>query len=371
MKKILIALAAVAALAACSKSEVAYEQPGEIGIAPFAQNRTKAMVSGTEFPNEQFNVWAYYKQIDVNSSITEWQNSGLEQTTYINERPFAQRGETKLWGGVTSYFWPKLGSLMFVGYYPTTMAEKVDYNFSDSENKMTVTGYSPTTDKYGETGFVATDAKECEEDFMYFNMTANSCSSTTEGPENSVKGGYHVDVVFKHALSWLTVYVDRDDVNTPDNAKIRVTNISFTNITTTGDGVVDNSNPDATIKWSPNKGTADADGNFPNVTDVNILGANEKYLGEGEEPYTCLQPIVIPQEMEGDLVITYQIISEDDSYFEETKTISLAELHAIAGGDATFEAAKKYTYNILIGTSEILIDPNVAEWAETSSEFKY
>ena len=42
MKKIFISLLAVAALAACTKSEVAYEAPAEIGFAPFTGNITKA-----------------------------------------------------------------------------------------------------------------------------------------------------------------------------------------------------------------------------------------------------------------------------------------------------------------------------------------
>ena len=40
MKKIIISMMAVAALAACTKSEVQYEPAGEIGFAPVASNIT-------------------------------------------------------------------------------------------------------------------------------------------------------------------------------------------------------------------------------------------------------------------------------------------------------------------------------------------
>lgn len=63
MKKIFFALAAVAALASCSKVEATYEQDVEINFNPVTANRTKAMVTGTTFPEENFNVWGYYKQI--------------------------------------------------------------------------------------------------------------------------------------------------------------------------------------------------------------------------------------------------------------------------------------------------------------------
>lgn len=361
MKKILVALAAAAALASCAKSEVEFtSEQQEIAITPVTENRTKAMVTGTEFPNEQFNVWAFYKQIGAGTSIEKWQASPADQTKYIDEKPFAQKGDSKLWGGVKSYFWPKLGSLMFVGYYPTSMDEKVSYTFTADVNMMNVEGYSPTTDKYASDGFVTANTT-CTEDFMYFKMTANSCDANTTGPLNSVTEGKHIDVLFKHALSWLVVTLDRDDANTPDDAKIVVTNVSFTNVTTTGDAVIDNGDADAEIAWTPKKGTDNA-----NVTDISILGTTDgtKELKKGEDPYTCLQPILIPQTMEGNLVITYRIISEDDSYFEETKTIPVSDLHGTnAEGEVdNFLPAKRYIYNILIGTSEILIDPYVQAW---------
>ena len=51
MKKIFFALAAVAALASCSKVDATYDDvQNEISLAPVAQNITKAMVSTTAFP---------------------------------------------------------------------------------------------------------------------------------------------------------------------------------------------------------------------------------------------------------------------------------------------------------------------------------
>ena len=62
MKKIFLALAAVAALAACTKSEAEYEPTGEISFVPVTKNITKTMITGNLFPTtESFNVWAWYK----------------------------------------------------------------------------------------------------------------------------------------------------------------------------------------------------------------------------------------------------------------------------------------------------------------------
>lgn len=351
MKKILIALAAVAALAACSKSEIQYEQENTpIAISPVAANRTKAMVTGTEFPAEEFMVWAYYKQIGAGTTIEGWQAAtNLDQQLYIEEKPFEPSGTAGLWAGVTPYYWPKLGSLLFVGYYPATeeMAEKVKYEFSSDVNKMTVEGFTPGD--YQATGFVNTTGANHVEDFMYFNMTPASCDGKTVGTQNSVTSGYQIDVHFRHALSWISVVLAKD-ANTPDEATITVKSVTFTDVKTTGTGVVDNS-PVAPatneIAWDTT-GSADVD--------VNVW-TGDKELGAAETLEK--QPVIIPQVMEGNLVVTYVISSEDGSSFEETKTVALKDINS---ENPNWEPGQKYTYTITIGTSEILIDPAIVDW---------
>ena len=360
MKKILIALAAVAVFAACSKSEVAYEQENTpIAISPVAANRTKAMVSGTEFPAEDFMVWAYYKQLDAGKSIADWQAAtAFAQQTYIVEKPFEPSGTEGLWAGKIPYYWPKLGSLLFVGYYPATkaMADKVSYEFTSSVNKMTVAGFTPGD--YQTTGFVNnTTGANHVEDFMYFNMTPTSYNSTTQSTVGVV--GNNVDVVFRHALSWINVVLVKD-INTPADAEITVHSVKFTSVLPQGDAVVDNTPGAATdeIVWA-------AEGDAVNVevcpnddaattfveSDV-VLTTTDNLLNK--------QPLFIPQTMAGNLVVKYTIASTDGSKFTETKSINLNGL----AGNGVWQPGKKYTYTIIIGTSEILIDPTVDEWVE-------
>ena len=44
MKKLVFAALTIAAMAACTKSNVQYEQPGEIAFQPVAQKATKATI---------------------------------------------------------------------------------------------------------------------------------------------------------------------------------------------------------------------------------------------------------------------------------------------------------------------------------------
>ena len=358
MKKIFLVLAAVAALAACSKVEATYEQDIEINFAPFAANRTKAMVSGTTFPDEQFNVWGYYKQIAQGKTIAEWMASSLEQQEYIVEKPFTKKS-SGLWGGVTSYFWPKVGSLMFAGYYPTNPpAAEVEYTFDAGVSKMTVTDY--VAGNYQTTGYVDIHTTTSHvEDFMYFNMTPTSYNSTTMSTVGVA--GNNVDVLFRHALSWLNVVLVKDS-NTPDDAEITVHSVKFTSVLPQGDAVVDNT-PGATtneIVWTaegtevnvevcPNDDTA-----TPFVESDVVLSTTANLLNK--------QPLFIPQTMAGSLVVKYTVASADGSKFTETKSMSLSGL----AGTGTWNPGKKYTYTITIGTSEILIDPSVDDWDEVA-----
>ncbi len=115
MKKIFFALAAVAALASCSKVEAEYEQTGEIALAPIPKNITKSMIAGDgkgkemAFPtSEEFNVWAWYKPLDAGTSIEKWMKDAAKQQQYIKESTFKKKTDSESWGGKSSpYFWPK------------------------------------------------------------------------------------------------------------------------------------------------------------------------------------------------------------------------------------------------------------------------
>ena len=363
MKKLLIAVLAIAGLASCTNTVEFEPVQKQIGLSPITQNRTRAMVGDTDFPTkENFMVWAWYKQLPAGTTITEWQADGTAQQTYINQKEFTDQKEgltTGLWAGVTPYYWPKLGSLLFAGYYPASV-KNVSYMFDKDNNKMTINEYTPGN--YTTTGFV-TDAATHTEDLMYFKMTAASCNSGTLGSEvdgvndgNSVTDEPNVDVVFQHALAWIKVTL-AEAAGTPDGATITVSSVKFTDVNTTGTGTVADSNKDGEVEnivWAPTAATAN----------IEVLDA-AKVLGT--KVTVEKQPIVIPQAMTGNLVITYTIKSTDGSVFEEVKTIALNTLKDNAATPTTinkWEAGKCYTYAIVIGTSEILIDPTVTDWAE-------
>lgn len=330
MKKIFLALAAVAALAACSKSEVEYEPTGEIGIIPVTENITKAMVQGTAFPAENFSLWAYYKQLEPSTTIAAWQADASAQQTYIDNKEFTSTGKPEgKWGGVVPYYWPKVGSLMFVGYYPSSA--DVSNVFDGTTNVMTISNYTP--------GMVDATVTTHTEDLMYFNMTAASYA------------GNDVSVTFRHALSWITVILVKE-ANTPDAATIKVNSVKFTDVMPTGTGTVNNSAADNEINWVTS-GTA---------AEVVVTEADGHTLVKGNTTPLVKEPLFIPQLMAGNLVVNYTISSTDGSAFTENKVLALNTLKSGETLLSQWEPAKHYTYTITIGTEEILVDPVVAGW---------
>ena len=330
MKKIFLALAAVAALAACSKSDIEYEQTGEIGFYPVTKNMTKSMMTGTTFQtSEEFNLWAYYKPVSA-TDLQTWLAAEGDVQEYLEEKTFkyyADKDNGKWAGKDNPYFWPKNGSLAFVGYYPATIASKVTYDFEE----QTMTFSTIPQSRVQNTGY--------SEDIMYFNMT----------PSYS---GNAVQAEFKHALSWISLVLKKD-ANTSVDAKITVEKVEFTQVKPSGNGIVAEQHD---IVWAAT-GTAATVDILEGTAVVLELNTNGEH-----EPY---EPLFIPQLMNGNLVITYTITSNDDSYFREVKTIALNTMKdAEENTLSSWEPAKHYTYTITIGTEEILVAPEVKPWVE-------
>lgn len=346
MKKILFALAAVAALASCAKSEVEYTRTGEITFAPVTKSITKSMMTSSAFQtSESFNVWAWHNQVAAGTDVATWNKE--TDNYYFEEAEFVLRNQSD-WGGKTPYYWPKVGSLLFAGYYPTTVKDKASYTFDANTNQMVFADY----------GQSVVDSEGYTEDLMYFNMTETSHNS---GP---------VPVVFKHALSWVTVNLSRttDNADSAEYPKITVTDVTFTNVNPKGTGTV--TGTDGKIAWTVNGTVADTK---VNQADVVLSSAQQKQT----------EPLFIPQSFTKDdastadtneameLKVTYKISSSATESFTETYTVALAGMSGKEGDqDVTvnaWEPAKHYIYNISIGIEEILITPTVENWTEVTA----
>lgn len=221
MKKIISIVLGVAALAACTKTSVSYEQPGEIALAPVTRaNMTKAAITGTTFPTtNDMGVYAFYNTLDAGTSKD---NFLANSAAYLNNVKFVNRTGTGNWGGDgTSYYWPKTGSLVFAAYSPSVAA----------------LSYAAGQDKFSKTDYVQSSDLASTVDLLWSPMTAKSHDKTTTA----------VPMVFYHAMSWVTVQAVA--ANSDSNNKFKVKSVKLNGIVNKGSFET----AGATIDWTPSE----------------------------------------------------------------------------------------------------------------------
>ena len=342
MKRVLTIIAAIALAAACSKTVPVYEQTGEILMSPVTENVTKLMMPSGEFLGESFNVWAWHNPSPALADAVATFQLGFvsddnKTTRYVNEKPFIEKDATKdLWGGKIPYYWPTTGSLIFAGYHGID-STKVKYTFNETDNKMVFSNVQQAT--------VAVNGYA--EDLMYFNMTSSSYN----------KSSNKVSLKFNHALSWITVTLAKR-VDPVIEAEIKIESVRFTNVYEKGTGTVEGENP---ISWEVSDSKNFSLPGLPMVLEYQTV--NDKLA---TKVYTLQEHLFIPQSIEGLLVVTYTVTSTDGSNFTEVYRINLKNL--AKGAHNSWDAGKHYTYNLSIGTDEILVTPEVDNWQPVGTD---
>lgn len=319
MKKIFLSILAVAAVAACTKSEVAYEPTDEIGFQVVTGKMTKAAVSGTEYPT------------DLNMYVFAMTADGDGSADYLNNAEFAKvstQGGKNLWGGwkdgaADPHYWPNVKTLHFAGI-----------SKSGNVNNTVVPTYAAAT---GITvgGYVSPNTNE-DNDLMWFPRTVDAYGKGTE----------YVPVVMKHACSWVTIKLAGDEWTA---GKYTITDIHIEGLTTKGTATLG-----AEAKWELSTDPADTGKEFTVFSGQEVLSTTA--TAEGFEN-TANNTIVLPNQVPGTLSITYQFESQAEETIEETVTGSLK-----FNGETKWAPGTHYTYTVTITASQILIAPEVDEW---------
>lgn len=325
---------AVAAIAACAKTEPVYTEGNtEIKIAPATALATKANVTaavdGTEYPTkENFDVFAYWANEPAGATFTagtpylinEGDNTGVE---------FTNKGN--YWGGTTTYYWPKNGSLRFAAYSPSS----VDM-----------------------THVLATDTYTAV-DYRQPHITADTWDfliAKTSPSYTAMTAAENVSVVFEHALSWITLKVKAKDAAAAQAFDVK--KVTINSVNTVG-----------TIN------AAMADG--IQVTEWTALGTPEGYVVWDGSQQVTMNAEVIENTPNGTLVIPQATTSVTIDYTQnalvnadgsvntpalENQTITV---DLVLDNDNTpWEPGKHYIYTLVFGLDEILINPSVVDWED-------
>ena len=346
MKKIFFSLVALAALAACSKSEVEYTDNMELSFAPVSKLSTKAAVADTDYP-DALNMFVFANAgLDGSDDNTTVDRTECSDPYLVNAEFANGTHETNVFGGVTPYYWPNVKSLWFAGVSKSgniNNGATPEVNFAT--NVISVEGYSPGTGSN----------TRGDNDLMYF---------VPVGPfSKAANGGISIPVDMKHACSWITVRVvgngisgKADDPATTDvdeSTTWKIKTLKITNLALSGDLTVTNG---TSVTWE--EAAATGEFSLKSATDPVKLTTTPTDL------LTTTNAIVIPQ-APAYLFVEYEYVSQPAQGSQaaivttESKSIELEY-----NGTDEWLPGYHYTYDLLLSAEEILLTPIADEWTE-------
>lgn len=178
---------------------------------------------------------------------------------------------------------------------------------------------------------------------MWFPTTATSYGKPTEDD-------FTVDVTMKHACAWVTIKIKGDAITGKTGTSWKILDLTFADLVQTGNVVLGEN-----ATWTTTTGTS-----FDAYTG-NGTALTTELVDYTQLSYKDL--VVIPQTTKT-LHIKYSYVSQKgggangaDIVIEEEKDIPLTYTN-----DEGWKAGVHYTYNLTIGTSEILIEPVLTDW---------
>lgn len=375
MKKFFyLAVAACAALAACSKNEVTPVDVDQQITFQAVVNKasTKALIDASTYATTNTFGSIAYKDSD--------------KSTYIAKSEVKFYDVNNYWSTATAYYWPINDALTFLSYSPFYFQESGsttnEVPFTSEYGKLTLSSYDVAA--HQDTDIMVADIKK--------GQKANSSASGSW-----VKG---VPTIFHHKLSQI-VAVKFKTIKTDGSSDIHdyanghtgasgleyaagdqqyfINEVSLKNVYFEGSYSYDGSAETASESWT-NGATAVADTKWfvepsgnPNTSGKLIggeLNAIHKNSDGSDNSNGYL--LVLPQSFNSDDAVLY-IKYTIRSYYKDGETVKysdeviessskLKEIHA----DSKWDMNKKITYTISLAKQRIYWDPSVTEWANES-----
>ncbi len=352
MKKLFLFSVAALAFCACSSDEVvsennaANQQPKEISFTPLNKVNTRAAssngaIEGTTFPTT----------LDMKVAAWEQGTTGRDffgatdfKYNYAGGNTGASHG---WWGGSPARYWPL--SPCYVNFLAITNA--------NDDNATSVTWGNSGTNTYASKVVVAMADNYAyntkQHDFMY---AIGNGQVTQSG--NALTFPDKVDMTFKHAQAYLVFQVKAANVA---SKAIKIKNIEIYGARFAGTATITHTNYNAqtgqatTLYWNP---TTQTDV-YKSILNNQTAKADEAASTALTESFVQMGKIIVVPNMSAadtykdngttKIKITYYLDSKEYSYEYEVD-------------NDTYEAGKKYVYNITFKLHEIFINPKVEDW---------
>ena len=358
MKKILLSIFAVAALFSCSKSDITYDdQPQEIGFAPYSKKSVKSAVTTTDYPNT-LNMYVFAQAgAPDETDLSKYTEVYFKNAEFNDESTNQANGIFS--GTAQPYYWPNVKELIFSGISKSgnvnaaTNGAIPSYAYftapagssAKSEWQITLNGYAP--------GIGTTTVGD--NDLMWFPTTNNYAKTDIIGTD---KPG-HVDVVMKHACSWITINIKGDATTGDANTSWKITDLTLKDVAQSAIVILGSE-----ASWS-NLATGAPLNVFKDDAGKALTYSDEaNFVGE-DYTYIDIKDLILVPQATKTLTLTYKYVSQKGAASDGSEDIVITEVKDIPlayQNDQGWKPGVHYIYNITIGTSEILIEPTVDEW---------
>lgn len=348
MKKLIVLLSAVAALAACSKNEVVPAVSGEnVEISYKVAPRTKADPQTFDTKNV-FASWAYYLP-----SKESWDNNATDAKIYIGKE--GEHGVTISYGNnvwkdqTTSYYWPKEGNLTFFAYSLNSSS------LTDKSGKDIFFTCLYHESQYGIHGTLDLDVHP-NTDFLVADIAKDKTANETAYKFNGVP------TLFKHKLSRVKFAVKKK--SDYPGATITLNSITFKNLVN-GMTYTQYQKDAAKGIYTPDylfPGTKRTDQKYTETAfEVSSSKAFDPVPDKNEVRY-----IYIPQDFKGvtetdkiaTIEVKYTVTFKDGISETYTKTLKVKDIFD------SWEIGKRYTFNLIFSLDEIKWAPAVGDWED-------
>ena len=400
MKKFFFIAAAVVAMAACTKTEVQFNETADsnkIGfeVANYAA-QTKANVALTNADDALYQFHTYAYQFPKLGDAVEFMNTDIFAWSENMAAKVTTGTSIYVWAPENDYYWPKTGYINFYSYagtqYPTE---------SVSADKKTVTLAYENKTIASTDNFMVADAA------LRFN--ANQETYKVDGTEGSAHVTKGVPTLFRHMLAKLKMDVkiqipaDKVSANTIWKVEIldgydidgnsTIADAEKSQIYPVNKGTLTLTNADAlaadaalnttTQQWNRTQTGADVvSGWKPGDTNelIQLHAANVLTLPVNGTESTATEELlamrtVMPQLTENvafKLIYKVQALHGTDVFMEEIRTVGIdaaADLHDLLGSIAQWESNKKITYHIIIDpvSEKVTFDPAVEAYDEVEA----
>ena len=327
-----LAVAATCLLASCNKTEVVYNDgPQEIAMMAVTKTATKAPIAGAslDVADYQMAVAAYMAQGDAG-------NGTFTSGNYFPKTIFSGNRSNSLWTG--SRYWPLTAST--INFLAVTQFKS---NYPDADMFDQTTVFDATTPASGAT-VTLPDNSEYQLDLLY-----------AAGQGKCAPNNYpNVDMVFRHALSWIFFTVKTNDAGVN---RITVNSITLNDAIYNGTLTLNNLEYDTTETYQSSEAAIEAS--------WAVAESDRKDLNVTSNPVNCISTAQNFGD-EGLLVVpgTQTSFTIDYTITHETGVTNTLQYTYVLDNRFNWEMGKKYIYNITLNLNEIKIDAEVENWED-------